>query len=131
MRTAIQTDAAPAAIGPYSQAIRSGDLLFVSGQIPIDPETGDIVSGDVGAQTQRVMQNLGAILDTAGATFEHVVRTTVFLINLDDFALMNEVYSTYFTSPEPARSTLEVTALPKGTSVAIDVIASLDCPCVD
>ena len=125
MRTAIETDGAPAAIGPYSQAIKVGRLLFVSGQVPLDPVTGDLVASDVTAQTHRVMSNLAAILDASGASFDDVVRATVFLSDLRDFSEMNEVYAKYFRPPAPARSTIEVARLPKDAQVEIDVIASL------
>ena len=125
MRTAIETDGAAPAIGPYSQAIRAGQLLFISGQVPLSPATGELVTGDIGAQTHRVMRSIGAILQTAGASFENVARTTVFLADLGDFAAMNQVYATYFTAPAPARSTVQVAGLPKGARVEIDVIASL------
>ena len=124
MRQAVSTEAAPSAIGPYSQAIRAGSLLFVSGQVPIDPATGVIVDGDIAAQTRRVLQNVGAILDAAGVSFDHVVRTTVFLTDMNDFAAMNEVYATCFTSPAPARATVQVSRLPKDARIEIDVIAS-------
>ncbi len=126
MRQAVSTGSAPAAIGPYSQAIRAGSLLFVSGQVPIDPATGALVGGDIAAQTRRVLQNLGAILEAAGASFDDVVRTTVFLADMDDFAAMNEVYATCFSSPAPARATVQVSRLPKDARVEIDVIASFD-----
>jgi 2-iminobutanoate/2-iminopropanoate deaminase len=125
MRQAVSTEAAPSAIGPYSQAIRAGSLLFVSGQVPIDPATGAIVDGDIAAQTRRVLQNVGAILDAAGVSFDHVVRTTVFLTDMNDFAAMNEVYATCFSSPAPARATVQVSRLPKDARVEIDVIASI------
>ena len=125
MRQAISTSSAPQAIGPYSQGIRAGGLLFVSGQIPLDPATGTMVGGDVAAQTRRVFENLGKILEAAGASFDHVVRTTVYLADMGDFAEMNEVYGTYFSSPAPARSTIQAAALPKNARVEIDVIASL------
>ena len=125
----IRTSAAASAIGPYSQAIRSGQFLFVSGQIPIDPSTGDVVSGlkdgDIGAQTHRVLQNLAAIVEAAGGSLADVVRTTVFLADLADFAVMNETYATYFAAPAPARSTVQVAALPKGVRLEIDAIAVL------
>ena len=124
MRQAVSTEAAPSAIGPYSQAIRAGSLLFVSGQVPIDPATGAIVDGDIAAQTRRVLQNVGAILEAAGVSFDHVVRTTVFLTDMNDFAAMNEVYATCFTSPAPARATVQVSRLPKDARIEIDVIAS-------
>ena len=124
MRHAVSTPSAPKAIGPYSQGIRAGSLLFVSGQVPIDPATGQIIDGDIAAQTHRVFQNIGEILKAGGASFDHVVRTTVFLADMNDFAAMNEVYATYFTSPAPARATVEVSRLPKDARVEIDVIAS-------
>ena len=125
MRTAIETEGAAAAIGPYSQAVRVGALLFVSGQIPLDPATGHLVDGDIGVQTDRVMRSIGAILEAAGATFAHVVRTTVYLTDLGDFPAMNEVYGTYFLTPAPARSTVQVSGLPKGARVEIEVVASV------
>ena len=124
MRHAVTTPSAPKAIGPYSQGIRAGSLLFVSGQVPIDPATGQIIDGDIAAQTHRVFQNIGEILKAGGASFDHVVRTTVFLADMNDFAAMNDVYATYFTSPAPARATVEVSRLPKDARVEIDVIAS-------
>ena len=127
-RQAIRTDGAPAAIGPYSQAVRAGSLLFVSGQIPLDPATGEVVDGDVAAQTHRVMQSLGAILEAAGAGFDQVVRTTIYLTDLDAFSRVNEAYGGYFDDPAPARATVEVAALPKGVEVEIDAIADLKAP---
>ena len=124
-REAVSTDAAPAAIGPYSQAIRAGSLLFVSGQIPLDPTTGAMVDGDIAAQTHRVFANLKAILEAAGASLDHVVRTTVYLADMNDFAKVNEIYGTYFSSPAPARATVQAARLPKDARVEIDVIASL------
>jgi 2-iminobutanoate/2-iminopropanoate deaminase len=125
MRQVVSTSSAPQAIGPYSQAIRAGDLLFVSGQIPLDAATGTMVGGDIGDQTRRIFQNLGEILKAAGASFDHVVRTTVYLADMADFAAMNEVYGTYFASPAPARSTIQAARLPKDARVEIDLIASL------
>jgi 2-iminobutanoate/2-iminopropanoate deaminase len=125
MRQAVSTPSAPAAIGPYSQAVRAGSLVFVSGQIPIDPATGSLVGGDIVAQTHRVFQNIGEILSAAGASFDQVVRTTVYLADMNDFAAMNEVYATYFSSPAPARATIQAARLPKDARVEIDVIASL------
>lgn len=125
MRSAIRTSQAPAAIGPYSQAIRSGDLLFTSGQIPLDPETGRIVDGDISAQTRRVMANLGAVLAAAGADFTHVVKTTIFLVDMGDFAAVNAVYGQCFASEPPARSTVAVARLPKDARVEIEMIARL------
>jgi 2-iminobutanoate/2-iminopropanoate deaminase len=124
VRQAVSTPSAPKAIGPYSQAIRAGSLLFVSGQVPIDPATGQIVSGDIAAQTHRVFQNIGEILKAGGASFDHVVRTTVFLADMNDFAAMNEAYATYFTTPAPARATVQVSRLPRDARVEIDVIAA-------
>jgi 2-iminobutanoate/2-iminopropanoate deaminase len=121
----VSTTSAPKAIGPYSQAVRSGSLLFVSGQVAIDPATGNLVNGDIAAQTRRVLQNLGEILQAAGASFDHVVRTTVFLVDMNDFAAMNEVYGAQFRSPAPARATVEVSRLPKDARVEIDAIAEL------
>ena len=125
MRQAVSTRSAPEAIGPYSQGIRAGSLLFVSGQVPIDPATGAIVEGDIAAQTHRVFQNIGEILKAGGASFDHVVRTTVFLADMNDFAAMNTVYATYFNAPAPARATVQVSRLPKDARVEIDVIASI------
>jgi 2-iminobutanoate/2-iminopropanoate deaminase len=113
----------PAAVGPYNHAVRVGDLLFCAGQIPIDPRNGNLVAGDIQAQTERVLQNVQAILDDQGLTFSNVVKSTVFLTNLGDFAAMNEIYARYFTENFPARSTVQVAALPKGASVEIEVIA--------
>ena len=124
MRQAVSTPSAPKAIGPYSQAIRAGSLLFVSGQVPIDPATGQIINGDIAAQTHRVFQNIGEILKAGGASFDHVVRTTVFLADMNDFSAMNEAYATYFTAPAPARATVQVSRLPKDARLEIDVIAS-------
>jgi 2-iminobutanoate/2-iminopropanoate deaminase len=126
VRQAVSTASAPKAIGPYSQAVRAGSLLFVSGQVPIDPDTGQIVAGDIGVQTHRVFQNIGEILKAGGATFDHVVRTTVFLADMNDFAAMNDAYATYFTAPAPARATVQVSRLPKDARVEIDVIASYE-----
>ena len=124
-RQAVQTDQAPAAIGPYSQAIHAGSLLFISGQIPLGPASGQVVEGDAGTQTHRVMQSIGAILQAAGAGYDQVVRTTIFLIDLADFAKVNEAYGSYFDDPAPARATIQVVALPKGVRVEIDAIAHL------
>lgn len=123
MREVISTKDGPQAIGPYSQAIRASGFVFVSGQVAIDPATQQVVSGDVAAQTERVMKNLAAILSAAGSGLEKVVRSTVFLKNMGDFAAMNQVYGRYFTSEPPARSTVEVARLPKDVLVEIDVIA--------
>src|SRR4051794_11266397 len=119
----IATTNAPAAIGPYSQAVRSGDLVFLSGQIPLDPATGQMVEGDVVAQTERVMKNLAAVLEAAGCNFGSVVRTTIFLTDLGDFQRVNEVYGRSFPQNPPARATVQVAALPRGSKVEIDAIA--------
>jgi 2-iminobutanoate/2-iminopropanoate deaminase len=124
-REAIATAGAPRAIGPYSQAVRMGGLLFCSGQIPLDPSTGELVTGDIAAQTHRVFANLSAVLAEAGIGFDAVARTTVYLADMKDFAAMNEVYATYFSQPAPARSTVQAAALPKNARVEIDVIAVL------
>ena len=121
----INTKDAPAAIGPYSQAVKSGSLLFVSGQIPIDPETGTVIIGGIEAATHRVMKNIEAILETAGYTFDQVVKTTIFIKSMDDFAKINAVYATYFSGKYPARETVEVSRLPKDVEIEISVIASL------
>jgi 2-iminobutanoate/2-iminopropanoate deaminase len=113
----------PAAIGPYNQAVRIGDLLFCAGQIPIDPATGNLISGDIKLQTERVLQNIKAILDDQKLTFANVVKSTVFMTNLADFSGMNTIYAKHFISDFPARSTVQVAALPKGASVEIEVIA--------
>ena len=126
MKQAISSPDAPKAIGPYSQAVRAGQLLFVSGQVPLDPATGQIVDGDIAAQTRRVFDNLAAVLKAGGRSFADVVRTTVFLADMNDFAVVNEVYGTYFTEPYPARATVQVARLPKDARVEIDVIASFD-----
>jgi 2-iminobutanoate/2-iminopropanoate deaminase len=125
MRNAITTKDAPQAIGPYSQAIRAGNMLFVSGQGHLDPETGALVAGDVATATHRVMDNIGAILRAAGASFDHVVRTTVYLADMGDFAAMNAVYGEYFSTPAPARTTIQAARLPRDMRVEIDVIAVL------
>jgi 2-iminobutanoate/2-iminopropanoate deaminase len=123
MREVIATNDGPKAIGPYSQAIKANGLVFLSGQIALDPTTQELISGDVAAQTDRVLQNLTGILKAAGSSLAQVVKTTVFLKNMSDFAAMNEVYGRYFTVAPPARSTVEVARLPKEVLVEIDVIA--------
>ena len=123
MREVIATEQAPQAIGPYSQAIRAQGLIFTSGQIALDPATAQIVAGDVSAQTDRVLKNLAAILQASGSSLEKVLRCTVFLKNMGDFAAMNEVYGRYFQQEPPARSTVEVARLPKDVLIEIDVIA--------
>lgn len=122
-KTIIKPAKSAPAVGPYNHAVRVGDLLFCAGQIPLDPATGNLVEGDIKAQTERVLQNVKAILDDQGLTFANVAKSTVFLTNLADFAGMNEIYSKYFTSDFPARSTIQVAALPRAASVEIEVIA--------
>ncbi len=119
----VATRRVPAAIGPYSQAIKANGFVFTAGQIAIDPASGNVIDGDVRQQTERVCENLKAILQAAGSGMDRVVKTTVFLKNMSDFAAMNEVYGKYFTQPAPARSTVEVAALPKNVLVEIDVVA--------
>ena len=126
MKHAFSSPDAPKAIGPYSQAVRAGQLLFVSGQVPLDPATGQIVAGDIAAQTRRVFDNLGAVLKAGGRSFADVVRTTVFLADMNDFAAVNDVYGTYFSEPYPARATVQVARLPKDARVEIDLIASYE-----
>lgn len=126
MKKIISTSEAPAAIGPYSQAVRSGRFLFCSGQIPLDPKSGQIVPGDIAAQTQRVLNNIAAVLRAEGLTFDHVVKTTIFLTNLGDFQTVNEIYGSHFKQDPPARSTVQVAALPKGANVEIEVVAAAD-----
>ena len=123
MREVIATEHAPKAIGPYSQAIRAQGLVFISGQIAIDPATAQIITGDVSAQTDRVLKNLAAILQASGSSLEKVLRCTVFLKSMGDFTAMNEVYGRYFKQAPPARSTVEVARLPKDATIEIDVIA--------
>ena len=125
MKQVIHTDSAPAAIGPYSQAIQIGDLLFVSGQVPIDPSTGAIVEGDIKVQAQQSLNNLKAILNAAGTNMGAVVKTTVFLADMNDFAAMNEVYAQFFQEPFPARSAVQAARLPKDAKVEIEAIAQL------
>ena len=123
VREAISTPGAPAAIGPYSQAIKAGNLLFLSGQIPLDPATGQLVTGGIEAQTRQVFANIGAILQAAGASFDQVVSATVYVADMNDFAKVNEIYATYFASPAPARATVQVARLPKDSLVEIQVVA--------
>jgi 2-iminobutanoate/2-iminopropanoate deaminase len=125
VRRAVVTPSAPAAIGPYSQAIRAGDFLFVSGQIPLDPSTGELATGDVRAQTRRVLDNMGEILLAAGASFAGVVKTTVYLADMNDFAAMNEVYASFFGDPAPARAAVQVSRLPRDVRVEIDAVVYL------
>ncbi len=128
MKRTVTSASAPKAIGPYSQAVeaRGGRTLWLSGQIPLDPATGELVPGDVAAQTARVMENLGAVLAAAGAGFEHVVRCTIYLADLADFAKVNEAYARSFPRDPPARATVQVAALPRGARVEIDAVAVLD-----
>lgn len=123
MRDVISTAGGPKAIGPYSQAIKANEFLFVSGQVPLDPQTQQIVEGDIGRQTERVLENLKAIVEAAGSALERVVKTTVYLKDLGDFAAMNVVYGRYFPSNPPARATVEVTRLPKEARIEIELIA--------
>jgi 2-iminobutanoate/2-iminopropanoate deaminase len=122
-RQAISTTNAPAAVGPYSQAIAAGDLVFCAGQIPLDPASGELRLGTIREQTERVLRNIAAVLDAAGVGFADVVKTTVFLVDMDDFAAMNEVYAGVFPDPPPARSTIAVAGLPRGARVEIEAIA--------
>jgi 2-iminobutanoate/2-iminopropanoate deaminase len=125
MRETVSSPGAPAAIGPYSAGVRAGNLLFLSGSIPLDPATGQVVAGDITAQATRVMENIAALLSAAGASFPQVVKTTVFLADLNEFAAMNEVYAKYFTEPFPARSTVQVARLPRDVRLEIEVVAVL------
>src|SRR5436190_5770692 len=126
MKKIISTTEAPAAIGPYSQAVRAGSMIFCAGQVPLDPKTGQIVSQDIAEQTRRVLENVAAILRSERLTLGHVVKTTVFLADFGDFQKMNEVYATYFSNHPPARSTVGVSTLPKNARVEIEVIAIAD-----
>ena len=121
----IETDKAPKAIGPYSQAVKYENLLFISGQIAIDPKTQEFIGGDVEKQTERVMENIKAVLEEAGLNFNHVIKTTIYLKNINDFEKVNEVYGRYFSEHKPARATVEVSNLPKGALVEIEVIAGI------
>jgi len=122
-KKAVQTDSAPKALGPYSQAIVAGGTVYCAGQIPLDPKSGQIVPGDIGAQTRRVLENIAAVLRAESLAFENIVKTTIFLTNLNDFQTVNEIYGSYFKKEPPARSTVQVPALPKGANVEIEVIA--------
>src|SRR4030081_1799760 len=123
MKKIISTSEAPAAVGPYSQAIRVGSTVYCAGQIPLDPKSGQIVSGGIEAQTRRVLDNIGAVLRAEGLTLDEVVKTTIFLMDLADFQTVNEIYASYFKQEPPARSTVQVAGLPKGARVEIEVIA--------
>jgi 2-iminobutanoate/2-iminopropanoate deaminase len=125
MRELVTAAGAAKAIGPYSPALKVGNLVFLSGSIPLDPVSGEIVSGGIAEQARRVMENIKALLAAAGADFSHVARTTVYMVDLGEFAVMNEIYASYFTAPFPARSTVQIVKLPKDVRVEIDVIAVL------
>jgi 2-iminobutanoate/2-iminopropanoate deaminase len=124
MKDIVNTDRGPKPIGPYSQAVKINGLLYLSGQIPLDPKTNEMIAGDIKAQTERVLENIKGILEAAGSNLHHVVKTTVFLKDMNEFSGMNEVYGKYFTAAHPARSTVQVARLPKDASVEIEVIAS-------
>jgi 2-iminobutanoate/2-iminopropanoate deaminase len=126
VKLAVSSPGAPKPIGPYSPALRSGQLLFVSGQVPTDPTTGNLVTGDIAAETRQVMENIGRLLVAGGLDFSAVVRSTVFLADMHDFQAMNAVYGSYFTEPYPARATVQVARLPRDARIEIDVIASYD-----
>ena len=123
MKEIISTENAPSAIGPYSQAVKTGNMVFVSGQIPIDPKTGDFVSNEVAEQTEQVLKNLSAVLEAAGSSLNNVVKTTVFLADMNDFAAMNEIYAKYFSDNKPARATVQAARLPRDARVEIECIA--------
>ena len=123
-RRAVSSTGAPAAVGPYSQALVAGDLIFLSGQIPLDPATAQMINGDIDVLTRRVLDNIGAVLDASGSSFDRVIKTTVYLADMADFPAMNEVYATYFPEPFPARSTVQAAALPRNARIEIDVIAA-------
>ena len=125
-KLAVTSPKAPKAIGPYSAALRAGQLVFVSGQVPLDPDTGAMVEGDIAHQTRQVIRNISALLDASGLSLAHVVRTTVFLADMNDFGPMNEVYRGFFSEPYPARSTVQAARLPRDARIEIDVIASFD-----
>jgi 2-iminobutanoate/2-iminopropanoate deaminase len=126
MKSAISAQSAPKAVGPYSPALRAGRLLFISGQVPIDPATSQIIDADIALQTRRVLEHVGALLGAAGLTFGDVVRTTVFLADMNDFAAMNEVYRAFFPEPYPARSTVQAARLPRDARIEIDAIAMFE-----
>ncbi len=126
MKEIIHTDHAPAAVGPYSQGVKAGNLLFTAGQVPLDPTTGKLVEGDIAAQTEQVMKNLQAVLAAAGTNFDNVVKSTVFLADINDFAAMNGVYGRYFSANPPARSAFQVGALPLGAKIEIEMIVSVE-----
>src|SRR5437879_11398867 len=126
MKKIISTKEAPAAVGPYSQAVRVGSTIYCAGQIPLDPKSGQIVPGDVGAQTRRVLENIAAVLKAEGLSFQNIVKTTIFLTDLADFQTVNEIYASYFKQAPPARSTVQVPALPKGARIEIEAVAVAD-----
>ena len=126
MKKIVSTTEAPAAVGPYSQAVRVGQFVFTAGQIPLDPKSGQIVSQDISEQTRRVLDNLTAVLQAENLTFNHIVKTTIFLMDMNDFQAVNEVYASYFSAQPPARSTVQVSGLPKGARVEIECIAVSD-----
>jgi 2-iminobutanoate/2-iminopropanoate deaminase len=126
MKKIISTKEAPAAVGPYSQAVRIGSTIYCAGQIPLDPKSGQIVPGDIGAQTRRVLENITAVLRVEGLSFQNIVKTTVFLTDLADFHTVNKIYASYFKQAPPARSTVQVSALPKGARIEIEAIAIVD-----
>jgi 2-iminobutanoate/2-iminopropanoate deaminase len=123
MNQAVRSENAPAPIGPYSQGVMAGNELFCSGQVALDPASGELAAGDVAAQTHQALRNLGAVLEAAGMSYDNVVKTTVFLVDMNDFSAVNEVYATYFDAAKPARSTVAVAGLPRGARVEIDAIA--------
>lgn len=122
----INTDRAPAAIGPYSQAVVAGGLLFVSGQIPLDPQTGEVVAGGVPAQAKQVLENMKAVVEAAGCGMEKVVKVTIYITDMNQFAVVNEIYGTYFSAPFPARACVEVSKLPKGVEVEMDAVVQVE-----
>ena len=126
MKKIISTNEAPAAIGPYSQGVRVGSIIYYSGQIPLDPKTGQVVSGGIDVQTRRVMENIGGLLKAEGLNYDNVVKTTIFLASMGDFQTVNEIYGSYFKQNPPARSTVQVSALPRGANIEIEVIAAAD-----
>lgn len=123
-KTIVNTATAPAAIGPYSQAVKIGNLLFISGQIPVDPQSGELVGGPIETQTHRVMENIGAVLHSQGLSFENVVKTTLYVKSIDDFEIINRVYGNYFQCGPPARACVEVSRLPKGVGIEIEAVAA-------
>ena len=125
MKECLSTDKAPAAVGPYSQGVRVGNLLFISGQIPLIPDTGKMVEGRIGEQTHQVLRNLAAVVEAAGGSLDDIVKTTIYMTDLADFGIVNEIYAAYFPENPPARSTVQVVVLPKGALIEIEAIAQL------